>query len=63
MAKEIGPRELQLRQLALMTRAGKNERSPKPALIDALKGSVGKTSEAMVKSKGKSPKKKARRRT
>jgi hypothetical protein len=59
MATTIGPRELQLRQLAQLTRAGKNDRAPKPVAIGHLKDAMAKTSEAMVKAK---PKKKGRRR-
>lgn len=56
---KIGPRELQLRQLAQMTRAGKNERAPKPALIDSLKAATAEASKKRGKPRGA---KKAKRR-
>ena len=51
---KVGPREMQLRQLAQITRAGKNERAAaREATIAGLKEAMAKTSEAMVKPKAK----------
>ena len=51
---KVGPREMQLRQLAQMTRAGKNQRAAaRDATIAGLKEAMAKTSEAMVKPKAK----------